>query len=110
MAPTDILNLTEAHGRPSGKGKKNHLQDPASMKQKFQMTRSRLRSDKNGGLNCDIEVGFLSSALPLMANISYRLGRHLKFNGAKEQFENDPEADAMLTREYRKPYIITNQV
>ena len=69
-----------------------------------------IRSDKNGGLNCDIEVGFLSSALPLMANISYRLGRHLKFNGAKEQFENDPEADAMLTREYRKPYIITNQV
>ena len=69
-----------------------------------------IRSGKNGALNCDIEEGFLSSALPLMANISYRLGRQLKFNGAKEQFENDPEADAMLTREYRKPYIISNQV
>ena len=69
-----------------------------------------VRSGKNDALNCDIEVGFLSSAVPLLANISYRLGRQLKFNGEKEQFENDPEADAMLTREYRKPYVITNQV
>ena len=52
----------------------------------------------------------MSSALPLIANISYRLGRQLKFNGAKEQFENDSEADAMLTREYRKGYEISKQV
>jgi predicted dehydrogenase len=69
-----------------------------------------IRSEKNGDLHCDIETGFISSAIPLLANISYRLGRQLKFNGEKEQFENDPEADAMLTREYRKPYIISNQV
>ncbi|MDQ2657036.1 MAG: gfo/Idh/MocA family oxidoreductase, partial [Bacteroidota bacterium] len=69
-----------------------------------------IRSGKNDSLHCDIEVGFLSSALPLLANISYRLGRQLKFNGAKEKFENDPEADAMLTREYRKPYVISNEV
>jgi len=61
-------------------------------------------------LHCDIETGFYSTALPLMANISYRLGRQLKFVGDKEQFDNDQEADAMLTREYRKPYIISNQV
>lgn len=69
-----------------------------------------IRSEKNASLHCDIEQGFLSSAVPLLSNISYRLNRPLKFNGAKEQFDNDPEADAMLTREYRKPYIISNQV
>lgn len=69
-----------------------------------------IRSGNNNDLHCDIEVGFISSAVPLLANISYRLGRPLKFNGAKEQFENDPEADAMLTREYRKPYVISNEV
>src|SRR5687768_7685386 len=69
-----------------------------------------IRSGKMETLHCDIETGFYSTALPLMANISYRLGRQLKFVGDKEQFDNDQEADAMLTREYRKPYIISNQV
>jgi predicted dehydrogenase len=69
-----------------------------------------IRSGKNETLHCDIEEGFHSSALPLLANISYRLGRQLKFIGDKEQFDNDTEADALLTREYRKPYVISNQV
>ena len=69
-----------------------------------------IRDGKKESLHCDIDEGFHSSALPLLANISYRLGRQLKFVGDKEQFDNDPEADAMLTREYRKPYIISNQV
>ncbi len=69
-----------------------------------------IRSGKNADLNCDIEVGYMSSALPLLANVSYRLQRPLSFNGAKEKFVNDPEADAMLTREYRKPYIVSDRV
>ncbi len=69
-----------------------------------------IRSGNNSSLHCDIETGFASSALPLLANISYRLKRELKFNGAKEQFENDAEANAMLTREYRKPFVVPNQV
>jgi hypothetical protein len=44
--------------------------------------------------------------LPHLANISYRLGRELRFDGAKEKFVQDPEADKMLTRDYRKPYVI----
>ncbi len=69
-----------------------------------------VRSGKSEDLHCDIEQGFMSSAIPLLANISYRLGRQLKFNGAKEKFENDKEADALLTRKYRKPYVISNEV
>jgi hypothetical protein len=45
-----------------------------------------------------------------MANISYRLGRGLKFKGDTEKFVNDPEADEMLTRQYRNPYIVPDKV
>jgi predicted dehydrogenase len=69
-----------------------------------------IRSGKNEDLHCDILEGLMSAALPAMANISYRLKRELTFDGAKEKFVNDPEADKMLTREYRKPYIVNNVV
>lgn len=69
-----------------------------------------IRSGKDEDLHCDIMEGFYSSALPHLANISYRLGRELKFMGDYEKFANDPEADAMLTRKYRYPYIVPKEV
>ncbi len=69
-----------------------------------------LRSGKREDLTSDIESGHLSSALPHLANISYRLGRELKFDGRKEKFVNDAEADRLLTREYRKPYAVPEKV
>jgi len=65
-----------------------------------------IRSGNNETLRCDISEGFYSTALPHLANISYRLGREVKFIGDKEKFANDPEADKFLTREYREPYVI----
>jgi len=65
-----------------------------------------VRGGKNELLNCNIHEGYYSGALPLLANISYRVGRQLKFRGENEKFVNDPEADMMLTREYRYPYIV----
>jgi len=66
-----------------------------------------LRSGKRSDLNCDIEVGHRSTVLPLIANISYRLGRELTFNGLKEEFVGDAEANALLRREvYREPYVV----
>ena len=69
-----------------------------------------IRSGKNEDLHCDILDGFMSAALPAMANISYRLNRELTFDGVKEKFVNDAEADKLLTREYRKPYVVPNVV
>lgn len=69
-----------------------------------------VRSGKQSDLTCDIEIGFRSSALPILANISYRLGRELMFNGKKEKFVDDKEADAMLTRDYRDPYVVPEKV
>ena len=69
-----------------------------------------VRSGKNEDLHCDINEGFYSSALPLLANISYRLDRSLNFMGEYEKFANDPEADTLLTRAYRHPYVVPEEV
>jgi hypothetical protein len=69
-----------------------------------------IRSGKNEDLNCDIIEGHYSTVLPHLANISYRLGRELKFMGDHEKFANDPEANTMLSRIYRKPYNIPGEI
>jgi predicted dehydrogenase len=69
-----------------------------------------IRSGKNETLHCDIYDGFYSSALPALANISYRLGRGLKYSNITKKFLNDPEADLMLSRIYRKPYVVPDVV
>jgi hypothetical protein len=35
-----------------------------------------------------------------------KLGRKISWDPATEKFKNDPEADALLARVQRKPYII----
>ncbi len=72
---------------------------------------SAMRSRNFTDLTCDIYDGYLSSCLPLLANISYRLGGvGLEFNGAREKFVNNSAADDMLTREYRDPFIVREKV
>jgi predicted dehydrogenase len=58
----------------------------------------------------DIREGFYSCALVHLANISYRLGRSLEFDPASMKFKSDPQADAMLRREYREPFVIPEVV
>ena len=57
-------------------------------------------------LTSNVEDGHLSSTLPHLANISYRVGRALTFNGKTETFVDDKKADQLLTREYRKGFEI----
>jgi hypothetical protein len=69
-----------------------------------------VRAGKNEVLHGDIQEGHLSTSLCHLANISYRAGRSLKFNGAQEKFVNDPAADALLTRDYRAGYVVPASV
>jgi predicted dehydrogenase len=69
-----------------------------------------IRSGKDEDLHCQIYEGYMSGCLPALGNISYRLRRELHFDGAKEKFVNDAEADKLLTREYRKPYVVPQVV
>jgi len=41
---------------------------------------------------------------------TFQLGRFLKFDPAKEQFIGDAEADKLLTRPYREPFVVPKQV
>lgn len=69
-----------------------------------------VRAEDRHVLNCDVEVGHMSTVLPLIANISYRVGSSLRFNGEFEEFIDNEEADMYLTRRYRYPYIVPKNV
>lgn len=61
-------------------------------------------------LNADIEQGHLSSAFCHLGNIAYRLGRKLAIDPATESFRGDNEANALLTRNYRPPFVVPEKV
>ena len=69
-----------------------------------------VRSRKPGDLNAEIEEGHLSSTLCHLANIAYRTGRTLTFDPQAERFPGDEAANALLTRPYRPPYVVPQQV
>jgi predicted dehydrogenase len=65
-----------------------------------------VRAHDSSMLHGPVESAHLSSALAHLGNIAYRTGRVLTFNPESESFVNDPEADRMLSRNYRAPYIV----
>lgn len=52
----------------------------------------------------DIESSHRSSTMPMLANISMRLGRSIEWDGKNEKIVGDAEADKLLRRDYRKPW------
>lgn len=72
----------------------------------IQAVRSRKRED----LVADIEEGHLSSAAMHLANISYHTGRSIQFDPLKEQIVGDVEANNMLRRKYRAPFVVPEKV
>jgi predicted dehydrogenase len=69
-----------------------------------------MRAGRNDVLHGDIHEGHLSTSLCHLANIAYRVGRSVKFMSEYETFANDPEADALLRRVYRTPYVVPDAV
>ena len=65
-----------------------------------------VRSRKHEDLGVEIEEGHLTSALCHLGNIAYRLDRTVRFDPATETFPGDEQANAMLTRDYRRPYVV----
>lgn len=61
-------------------------------------------------LHADIEVGARSAAFCHLANISYRVGRSLNMDTAAGRFKGADDANALLTRNYRKPYVVPASV
>jgi predicted dehydrogenase len=53
----------------------------------------------------EIAIAHVSAGLCHLANISYRVGRKLTLT-AGPKFANDSEANKLITRDYRKPYVV----
>ena len=68
--------------------------------------RSRKPEEQNG----PVETAHRASALAHLGNISFRLGRVLEFDADREKFVADAEANAMLTRAYREPFVVRETV
>jgi predicted dehydrogenase len=60
--------------------------------------------------NADILEGHLSSRLAHLGNIATRVGRRLRFDAAAERIADDPQANALLRREYRKGFEVPDPV
>jgi predicted dehydrogenase len=53
----------------------------------------------------DIEEGYISTASCILANNALALGRTLNWNAEQQQVEGDEEANSMLRRQYRAPWV-----
>jgi predicted dehydrogenase len=69
-----------------------------------------IRSRKWQELNAEILEGHMSTSLCHLGNISYRLQRSVVFDSTTERFVEDAEADALLSRVYREPFVIPSTV
>jgi hypothetical protein len=69
-----------------------------------------VRSRKRETLNSEIEEGAMSTVLVHLANISYRVGRTIHFDPKTLTITGDAEAAKMMTREYRKPFVVPEKV
>ncbi|MDQ6704733.1 MAG: gfo/Idh/MocA family oxidoreductase, partial [Acidobacteriota bacterium] len=61
--------------------------------------------DSRGKPVADIEQGYISTASCILANQSMKCGRTLTWDAAKQRIVNDEEADNLMRRPYRQPWI-----
>jgi predicted dehydrogenase len=54
---------------------------------------------------CDIEIVHRSTNMSLLGMLSLKIGRSVEWNGEKETIIGDHEANKLLSRKYRKPWI-----
>lgn len=65
-----------------------------------------LKAIESGGRPvADIEEGHISTACCILANISLQLGRSLTWDAANQRVVGDEEANALLRRPYRSPWV-----
>jgi len=69
-----------------------------------------IRANNPSIVRGNVEEGHYSCSLIHLANASYRLGRSLNFDPVAQRVVNDDDANRMLTREYRKPFVVPQQV
>jgi predicted dehydrogenase len=96
-----------------GKGFFDYKHNPIEVKEEMPESQgtwenflAAVRSRNQKDILGNAEEGHISSAHCHLGNIAYRLGRSLEFDGATEQFINADDANALLTRQYRDPFVV----
>jgi predicted dehydrogenase len=54
---------------------------------------------------CDIENGYHSTNACLLGMVSLKLGRSVRWDGANHRVVDDPDANKLLRRDYRAPWV-----
>ncbi|NLX12465.1 MAG: Gfo/Idh/MocA family oxidoreductase [Phycisphaerales bacterium] len=88
---------------PQGSGDGRHRELAANF---FEVVRSRDKAEQLA----PIEYGHIGSALCHLGNIAYRLGRSVEFDPQALTFGGDAEANALLTRTYREPFVMPARI
>jgi len=82
----------------------SQLQEPDGHNLKLLWTDFLAAIDTGRKPAADIESAHRSSVLPMLGMMSLKLGRSLRWDGAKEEVIGDPEANKLLSRPYRGPW------
>ena len=95
---------------PSGRGQKvinekPKLNQPDSQNIK-ELWDDFLKAIRTGSTPvCDIEVIHRSTNMSLLGMLSLKIGRSVEWDGEKERITGDSEANKLLSRKYRKPWV-----
>lgn len=58
--------------------------------------------------NSDIEIGHRSTSAAMLGNVAYLSGRTIHWDGAREIVRDDPEANRLLEKPYRKKWALSS--
>ena len=95
---------------PSGRGQKVIHEDPQlnqpDSQNILELWVDFLKAIKTGSRPvCDIELIHRSTCMSLLGMLSLKIGRSVEWDGDKELIVGDPEANKLLSRKYRGPWV-----
>ena len=94
----------DREGKEKGEGMRGDRGHPKHMHNFVDAVRARKQP------SAPAEVAHLSCGLVHLGETAYRAGRVLHFEPESETIKGDPEANALLTKEYRSPWTIPDPV
>lgn len=95
---------------PTGRGRKV-IHEDAQLNEPDQQNIKELWADFLGAIEtgrrpvCDVEEIHRSTNMSLLGMLSYKLGRSVRWDGEREVVVGDADANRLLSREYRKPWV-----
>jgi len=99
----DDHNKTDQTGQILHEDPKTHTQDAHNIPELWTDFIDAVKTRRKP--ICDIEIGHLSTNMSLLGMLSLKLGRSIKWDGVKEAVIGDEEANKLLRRDYRQPWV-----